>query len=52
MPPPYITAARWLPSDDEATDCQKVMVGALVCQVQVTPKLVDVQGPPPDTAAK
>ena len=38
----FTTAARWLPSDDEATDRQYALVGAPVCSVQFTPKLVEV----------
>ena len=45
MPPLVSTAARWLPSAEEATDVQ-ALAGALVC-VQVLPELVQMPLPAP-----
>ena len=45
MPPPLMTAANFVPSDDEAMEYQYTFVGALVFN-QFVPELAEVQIPP------
>jgi len=50
MLPPLMTAASFLPSDDEAIEIQLLPVPVDVSSVQVTPESVDVQMLPPVVA--